>query len=169
MQNKTDFRAKAKIIRKELEFETISKKLCKKILQLEEFQKASNVLLFHPLKYEVNTLSLISEDKNFYLPRVNGNDLEICLYKNGDKLCTSCFNVLEPITKGVCGEILDIIILPALMADKHNYRLGYGKGFYDRFISKTNAITILPIPKELIVEKLPTEPHDKKVDIIITV
>ena len=55
------------------------------------------------------------------------------------------------------------------MADKNNYRLGYGKGFYDRLLLQTSATTILPIPKELVIEKLSIDSHDKKVDIVMTI
>ena len=66
-------------------------------------------------------------------------------------------------------EILDVIIVPALAADKNNNRLGYGKGFYDRFISKYSKIhTITAIPKELLFDKLPVNNFDMKIDTVIT-
>ena len=55
------------------------------------------------------------------------------------------------------------------MADSKKYRLGYGKGFYDRLITKTNAKTVVCLPKELYIDELPVEPHDKTVDIVITI
>ena len=56
------------------------------------------------------------------------------------------------------------------MADKSGFRLGYGGGFYDRFLVENNTVkTILPIAKELIVEELPHEEFDIKIDEIIPV
>lgn len=169
MENKIDLRVKAKNIRKGLDMENISRKLCENIRNLDEYKKAKHVLIFYPLENEVDTLDLISEDKNFYLPRIKYEDLEICPYKLGDELNSSSFKTKEPLTTPVSPEILDIIIVPALMADKNNYRLGYGKGFYDRLLLQTSATTILPIPKELVIEKLSIDSHDKKVDIVMTI
>ena len=61
------------------------------------------------------------------------------------------------------------MIVPALMLDKNGYRLGYGGGFYDRFLEKygKNFKTLCAVPKELFVEKLPLENHDVKIDIIM--
>ncbi len=168
MKNKTELRLIAKNMRKSLDLEKISLALCKKIQQTDKYKRAKNVLIFYPLKYEVNLLSLLNDDKNFYLPRINNDILEICPYKLGDKLKESSFKTKEPLTEDVNADILDLILLPALAADKNNYRLGYGKGYYDRLLEKTEVYTILPIAKELVFEKLPTENHDKKVNLIIT-
>ena len=168
MDNKTDLRIKAKNIRKSLDIEHISKVLCKKIRHSDIYKNAENVLIFYPLPNEINLLELLSDDKNFFLPRINGENLEICPYKKCDTLKESSFKTKEPQTKAENVNILDLIILPALAADKNNYRLGYGKGYYDRLLSVTKAKTILPISKELVFEKLPIESHDMPVDIVIT-
>lgn len=167
MTNKTELRIIAKSIRKELDIKNISQKLCEKIANLEEYKKAKNVMIFYPLENEIDLIKLINSEKSFYLPRINGDDLEICPYKLGDELKLSRFKTKEPLTNAVPPKILDIIILPALMVDKNNYRLGYGKGYYDRLLKKTNAVTIVPIAKKLITDTLPIEPHDKKADIVL--
>lgn len=167
MQKKTDLRAKAKSIRKELDIKNISHVLCEKVKNSEEFHNAKHVMIFYPLKDEINLLELLNEDKKFYLPKMNGLTLNVCPYKKGDKLEIKAFGVKEPRTSPVSAKILDLIIVPALMVDKNNYRLGYGKGFYDRLITHTKAKTIVCLPKELLIEELPIEPHDKKVDIVI--
>lgn len=169
MKNKTDIRIVAKNIRKNLATEDLSLTLCKNLKTSAIYAKAKHIMLFYPLKDEINTLSLLKDsDKHFYLPQINGKDMEVCPYKRGDELKLSTFKTQEPISQAVNPQILDLIIVPALMADKHNYRLGYGKGYYDRFLTKTEAKSVVLIPKELIVENLPTESHDKIVDFIIT-
>ncbi len=168
MKNKKELRKKAKDIRKTLNIERISKDIIVKIENFEPFQQAKNVMIFYPLENEINLLALLKHsEKNFYLPRTINDDIEACPYKIEDKLSIGNFNVSVPMTDGINPEILDIIFVPALMVDKENYRLGYGKGFYDRFLKKTNAKTIVPISEKLIVDKLPIEEHDKKVDYII--
>ena len=169
MNSKNDLRITAKKIRESLNTESISELIVSKICDNEIFKKSLNIMIFYPLENEINLLSLLKySDKNFYLPRIIDNDLEVCPYSIGDKLLISKFKTKEPLTDKINPEILDLIFVPALMADKFNYRLGYGKGFYDRFLNTTNAKTIVPIAKELIIDKLPTEQHDKKVDYVIT-
>ena len=170
METKKDLRKKAKEIRKNLDIKTISKIIVEKIENHKFFKNSNNIMLFYPLENEIDLLNLIENhpEKNFYLPRTLNAEMEACPYKFGDKLIKDDFNVCVPRTHGVNPEILDLIFVPALMVDKNNYRLGYGKGFYDRFLTKTNAKTIVPISKNLIVETLPIEFHDQKVDFIIT-
>lgn len=169
MQKKTELRKTAKELRKNLNIKDISHKICEKIRALEEFKNAQNVMIFYPLKDEIDLLELLDEGKNFFLPRMTGLNLNVCPYKKGDKLEVKQFGVKEPKTHPVAPKLIDLIIVPALMVDSKNYRLGYGKGFYDRLITKTNAKTVVGLPKELFIEELPTEAHDKAVDIVITV
>lgn len=169
MQKKTELRKTAKELRKHLDIKAISHKICEKIRALEEFKNAQNVMIFYPLKDEIDLLELLDEGKNFFLPRMTGLNLNVCPYKKGDKLEVKQFGVKEPKTHPVAPKLIDLIIVPALMIDSKNYRLGYGKGFYDRLITKTNAKTVVGLPKELFIEELPTEAHDKAVDIVITV
>jgi len=169
MENKHDLRIKAKNIRKNLNMEKISQQILSAILNLDIFNLSEHIMLFYPLQYEVNLLNLLNvENKKFYLPRINGEDLECCPYKKHDLLKLSFFKTKEPISKSINPQILDLIFVPALMVDTFNYRLGYGKGFYDRFLQKTNAYTIVPIAKELLVENLPIDSYDKPVNLVIT-
>lgn len=169
MQKKTELRKTAKELRQNLDIKAISHKICEKIRALEEFKNAQNVMIFYPLKDEIDLLELLDEEKNFFLPRMTGLNLNVCPYKKGDKLEVKQFGVKEPKTHPVAPKLMDLMIVPALMVDSKNYRLGYGKGFYDRLITKTNAKTVVGLPKELFIEELPTEAHDKAVDIVITV
>lgn len=169
MDNKSELRKNAKLIRKTLDINFVSEKIVSKIKSWDVFNKSQNIMLFYPLADEINLLNLLDfEDKNFYLPRINGSNLECCPYKTGDVLKESVFKTKEPVTKSVNPKILDLIFVPALMVDKNNFRLGYGKGYYDRFLESTDAITVVTVAKELIVECLPIEEHDKKIDFIIT-
>lgn len=170
MDSKIDLRIKAKSIRKTLDILKISSLAVSKIRDINVYKSAKNVLIFYPMRYEIDLLPLLDDDKNFYLPKVSGEKLFICPFKKGDKLEKStCFNVNEPCTDPEDADILDLAVVPALMVDKNGFRLGYGGGFYDRFLSDNPLIkTITPIPKELFVEKLPSESFDKKIDYIIT-
>ena len=75
---------------------------------------------------------------------------------------------MEPCSDSVDPNILDLVITPALMADKECYRLGYGGGFYDKFLPLCkNAYKLIVIPKQLLVDKLPRDNFDVKVDEVI--
>lgn len=168
MDSKIDLRIKAKSIRKYLNISKISSLAVSKIRDVDIYKEARNVLIFYPMRYEIDLLALLDDNKNFYLPKVCGQNIFICPFKRGDKLEKSCFNVNEPCTSPVDPNVLDLIIVPALMVDKRGFRLGYGGGFYDRFLSDNPLIkTIAPIPKELFVEELPVENFDRKIDYIL--
>lgn len=167
--SKSDLRVYTKFIRKSLDIETKSREIVKNIRKNEIYKNAENVLIFYPLKYEINLLELLDDKKNFYLPKVNGNNMFICPFNKGDELIKSDFNVLEPCSNPVDANILNLILVPALAVDKNKFRLGYGGGFYDRFLAEYNNIyTIIPIAKELFIEELPAEGFDKRVNEIIT-
>ena len=146
-----------------------SNELANLLKNTDAYKQAKNSMLFYPLKNEVNLLSLLKDsDKNFFLPRIEGEELLFCPYKEGDKLVTSTFKTMEPITKPVEKNQIDLVIVPALCCDKNNYRLGYGKGFYDRFLKDYMGKTVVCLPKECIVETVCPESHDVQIDLVIT-
>lgn len=168
MDKKTDLRIWAKGLRKNLDVSTKSLVIVKNIRNLECYKMAKHVMIFYPKKYEVNLLALLDDDKEFYLPRVSGENLLVCPYKKDDEISISDFNICEPCSNPVDASCLDLILAPALVVDKNNYRLGYGGGFYDRLLSKNTVKSIVPIPKDFVVECLPIEETDIPVDIVVT-
>lgn len=165
---KTKLRKWAKEERKKLDMQAINKKLVENLRQTEEYKQAKNVMIFYPKDREVNLLSLLDDNKNFFLPKINGQELLYCPYCKEDKLCTSCFNTQEPLTEP-SNKTIDLIIVPALAVDKNNYRLGYGGGFYDRFLANKSCTKIVCIPSKLIVETVYPESFDIPVDKIISI
>ena len=165
MKSKTDLRIYAKELRKSLDIQLLSENFINEIRQLDIYIKAKNVMIFYPKKYEIDLRNLLSDDKNFFLPKVSGQNLLVCPYtENMEK---SKYNIMEPCSEPVDCEILDLIIVPALMADKQGFRLGYGGGFYDRFLKKCDAKTISLVAKQLYIDKLPVDEYDVKIDKII--
>jgi len=167
MIDKIELRKKAKNIRKNLPMKEISSQLVCLIRENTVYRASKNIMLFYPTEFEVDLRELLKDDKNFYLPKVEDKKLLVCPYSND--LQKSHFGIYEPCSKPVNTEILDLVVVPALMCDKNGYRLGYGGGFYDRFINKygQNFKTLCPVPKELFVEDLPVDKFDKKVDFIV--
>ncbi len=146
-----------------------SESLTKLLRECKEYKNAKNIMIFYPLKNEISLLSLLEdEDKNFYLPRIEGSNLYCCPYKKGDALKLSEFNTKEPISSPVDKNQIELVVVPALCCDKNNYRLGYGKGFYDRFLKDFQGKKVVCLPSSLILDTVYPEEHDVPVDIVIT-
>lgn len=168
MENKQQLRKWVKEERKKINTEELSGILLQKLKDTDEYKQAQNIMLFYPLVHEINLLSLLNDEtKNFYLPKIDGENLLCCSYKNGDMLCESCFKTKEPLSEPIDKRILDLVIVPALAVDKNNYRLGYGGGFYDKFLCNTKCKKIVCISKKFVVDTVFAESHDIKIDKII--
>lgn len=143
-----------------------------KLEEKKEFINSQNILFYYSLPDELPTLEFLkkwSTNKNIYLPRVNGENLEILAYDD-KKLSIGSFNIEEPIGDDIIEpHLIDLIIVPAVAFDYNKNRLGRGKGFYDRLLSgATKAIKIGVGYDFQIFETIPTEPHDIPMDIVLT-
>lgn len=169
MQEKSHLRTKFKELRKAIDTVGVSASICKNIRDFDQYQKAKNVMVFYPTKYEINLLDLLKDSKNFFFPRVNGQDLQVCPYSENVEFKKSEYKINEPCSNPVSSEILDLVLVPALAVDKKGFRLGYGGGFYDRFLSQCkNIISVVPIYDNFILEDIPHEDFDMNVDFIIS-
>ena len=167
--NKQQLRKWAKEERSKLDMEALSKEIVIKLKQTDEYKFAKNIMIFYPLKDEVNLLSLLEDKtKTFYLPKIDGENLLCCRYDEKIELCESCFHTMEPNSEVEDSNNIDFVIVPALAVDKNNYRLGYGKGFYDRFLKNLSVTKCICIPRKLIVETIFPNEFDIPVDIVIT-
>lgn len=102
-----------------------------------------------------------------YVPRVNGEDLEWVLFNEDQARHPLGMN--EPTGDAVSLTEVDLMVVPALAADKHGHRLGRGRGFYDRALSKLEAqTTIVLVHDDELLTAIPTEPHDIAVQAICT-
>lgn len=145
--------------------------IVQKILNSQDFKKAKNIALYYPIKNEIDLTSLFRcLDKKFYLPRCVDNELEFVEFQGLDKLVLDQYNILTPIGNKINPEILDVIYIPALMANNNHYRLGYGKGFYDRFFAKNNikAKKIIVVASELLSNIFVQDKNDIQCDTTIS-
>ena len=166
---KAELRKKIKKERESLDINKISEEIVQKILKLKEYQDAKNILIYYPLENEIDLLELLKDkEKNFYLPKIDGNNLLCCPYKDGDETCLSCFKTCEPLSESCDKNIIDIAIIPALACDKNGYRLGYGGGFYDRFLKHFNGFKLCCVPNCFLLDSVFPEIYDIKVDLVIT-
>ncbi len=167
MERKEDLRVKIKEIRKNLDAVSASERIAGKICNSDCFINAKNVMLFYPMRYEINLLGLLNTGKNFYFPKVDGKKLLVC--PACEEFEKSALSILEPCSEPVRADLLDLIIVPALAVDRKNYRLGYGGGFYDRFLGVNPGITTLtPVFKEFVFDVLPHDPFDVPVNFVVS-
>ena len=168
MQTKQELRIWAKEKRKTRD-KSIDKILVTKLKNTKEYKSATNILLYYPLPHEIDLSALLEDrEKKFYLPKIENDNLLCCPYKSGDELCLSCFKTSEPLSLPVKKTEIELAIIPALCADKNNYRLGYGGGFYDRFLKDFEGVKIACLPLDLIVETVFPEEFDISLDLVVT-
>ena len=140
------------------------------LFQMEEWHNAKNVLFYHSLPDELQTvkhLKLIT-DKNLFLPRVNGDTLDIVKY-DADFLELGYNHIFEPTSQQIVSPYsIDLIIVPGVAFDSFGNRLGRGKGFYDRLLANTHAVKIGIGYDFQLLPSIPCDYHDIKMDIIIT-
>ncbi len=138
---------------------------------MECFTRAQHILLYHSLPDELPTHHIIDKwaemGKTIYLPVVVGDDLVIRRYSK-EAMQQGEFNIMEPTGNDVDSDILELIIVPGVAFDAHGNRLGRGKGYYDRLLSRTTATCIGVCHNCQLVDTIPAEPHDRVMHYIVT-
>ena len=166
---KNQIRKYAKEYRKTLNTEFLSKKIHENLFALPEWEMAKNIFCYYSIGHEIDTTKLFSLSKNWFIPRIKGKELEVCPY-NQEKMIINKYNIPEPKTEAVETDCIDMIIIPALAADKFGYRIGYGGGYYDRFLSKINKdiLKVVLVYSDLFYDSIEHDNFDIKCDIVIT-
>lgn len=174
--NKEFLREKYLKIRKninELDRERYNNSIFTKIVNLEEYKQSKLLLVYVSLKDEVDTFKLIEHSleigKRVAVPKCINNDIEFFYIESLNELEKGKFNILEPkANKKVKDFDNSVCIIPGVTFDKEMSRIGYGKGFYDRFLKNYCGIKIGLAYRECICEKIDNEINDVKIDKIIT-
>lgn len=139
--------------------------------QTAAFLLADRILMYHSLADELPTHSFLRKwagRKHFYLPRVNGVNLEILPYEE-TRLELGSFHIEEPTGNNtVEPDQIELMVIPAVAFDRRGNRLGRGKGFYDRLLQSARATKVGVGYEFQLMDEIPTEPHDVPMDIVIT-
>lgn len=139
--------------------------------QSAAFKVADRILMYHSLPDELSTREFIDKwagRKHFYLPRVNGVNLDILPYDR-TRMALGAFHIEEPQGDDTVapGEI-ELVVVPAVAYDRHGNRVGRGKGFYDRLLHDIRATKIGVCYDFQLLEDIPADPHDVPVDFVIS-
>ena len=171
MTSKKDIRLYAKKIKTDIDLPSVSSLITDKLLALPELKTPGCVMLYRALGDEVNVDGLLYRLHNtgidFCFPVVCGDVIEARSISD-DGFKTGAFGISEPTGAFVDPGAIDVVIVPGVAFDVECMRLGRGKGYYDRFLSSTNALKIGVCPDCLCLDKLPCEQHDLRVDVVIT-
>lgn len=148
-----------------------SRDVFRRLEQLAAFMMSEHILMYHSLADELSTLEFIDKwnsRKHFYLPRVNGLNLEILPYDRS-RLSLGAFQIEEP-QGDETSDIKDIemVVVPAMAYDRKGNRVGRGKGYYDRLLADTRALKVGVAYECQLVDEIDADQFDVPVDIVIT-
>lgn len=140
------------------------------VRSMAAFMVARRVLLYHSLPDELSTHLFFENspaDKTYYLPRVNGLDLEILPYERS-RMHLGSFRIEEPDGDDTVDiDDIDLVIVPAVAYDRHGNRVGRGKGYYDRLLSRSRATTIGICYDFQLFDEFDTDDFDIPVDYVV--
>ena len=147
---------------------------------LPEYKTAGTVLFYVNFRSEVSTRRMIeqaiSHGKRILAPKVEHRRRELRLFEIKDlsaDLESGYMNIYEPVekrTREASPEDPDMVVMPGVGFDGNGNRLGYGGGYYDRLALKLRPdVRLVALAfEEQVVDEIPSLPHDRKTDIIIT-
>ena len=172
---KEDLRKKYLDVRKNiLKKDKKDEAIFRKVIKEEFVRKAKTILIYVSLKDEVDTRGLITyflvSGFRVAVPRVEGKVMRFYYIESFDDLEKGYRNILEPTCN--CTLVLDftetICITPGVCFNKEGYRIGYGAGYYDRFLAEKNIISIGLCYKECLIDEHFSDGFDIPVTKIIT-
>lgn len=145
------------------------------LIELPEYKQARRIFVYYSMGKEVDTHRLIEgalrSGRQVYLPKTYGNGrMDFHEFREGETLVRGRMNIPEPdeSAPGADPDAEDIIIVPGMVYDLEGYRLGYGGGYYDRYLAGRQAFSIGLCRDRMLIKVLPREEHDLPVDCLVT-
>lgn len=173
---KKNYREKVKLLRQELSLELVvykSRIIMQKLQSTEHYKKADCIYTYVSFGQEVNTTELIhtalSDGKRVAVPKIKEKIMNFYYISDITELKTGFYGILEPETENPANETDALLVMPGLAFDRTGNRIGYGGGYYDKYLAKQNTHWKAALAFELqIFEQLPCSLLDKKPDMIIS-
>ena len=143
---------------------------------MPEYRNASRIFCFVSRPSEVDTRPIIqdalSSGKTVAVPRCAGNGImhAHCIHDPDTDLSPGMYGIPEPSpeTPLMDPSAPDLILVPCCSCSHTGKRLGFGGGFYDRYLTQTSAVTVALCREKLTVSEIPSEPFDRDMDIVLT-
>ncbi|MCQ5128214.1 5-formyltetrahydrofolate cyclo-ligase [Butyricicoccus faecihominis] len=159
-----------------VEKQRIDEAVAANVLQSGVYRAAKTVFLYVSTAAEIDTSRILADalrqGKTVCVPRCEAaREMTARRIRTQEELCgAGAFGILEPSPDApiVSPDQIDLILAPALACDRRGVRLGYGGGYYDRFLHRSNAFRAALCAESRLLEALPAEPHDERVQYIFT-
>ena len=177
METKQEIRSLVKKLRKQMTPEEWQEKtglITEKVTGSVDFLEATDLFCYVDFNHEVGTEGIMKEawklGKNVWIPKVFGEEMEFFRIDSLDNLEKGNFGVLEPAEYGKKADETDaLVIVPGVAFDKNCNRIGYGKGYYDKYLSVHPTLNTIGIAFDIqLIEELPVEENDRRLDAVIT-
>ena len=151
-----------------------SDKICENFLDSDIYKNCQNILAYSTIQNEVDLSQIINQalldNKNLFLPRVEGDSMNFFRINNTDKLQIGSYNIPEPQNGTVYQDSTNsIMLVPGIAFSTQGARIGFGKGFYDKYLSQHNSIFKIGIAYDWqITKSWVTNEFDINMNMIIT-
>lgn len=147
--------------------------ICNRLTESDLFHQANEIFFYYPLGNEANLLKAaqiaLELGKAIAFPRTEGDVMHFYQVTDLNEFKVGSFQVMEPVSDRVLITKKPLILTPGLVFDKKKNRMGYGKGYYDRFIAEyPNAVTIGIAYEMQLAKKIVAEVHDIPMNYILT-
>lgn len=166
-------RSQKKLLNKEM-IEAASAEVCSKVLKLEEYKKADTIYVYIETNQEICTkeiiLDALKNGKKVAAPKCFGKQMEFFYFKDVSELKEGTYGILEPSDENIAEAKEVFMLVPGMAFDRHNNRIGYGGGFYDRYFDSHSDLKIYKCGLchgFQLIDYIETEEHDKGVDIVV--
>lgn len=177
MQTKKELRSYILKKRSELTEKEVaqrSKRICSHVKAHSMYRAAQNICLYMPIRNEVDVRYLIevasADRKQIWLPKVEDDEMNFYLYDENSSFIVGAYNIPEPqSTVKLEPDEHTLIIMPGAVFSKEGDRIGYGGGYYDRYLDRYPICQTAAVCYDFqVVPKLPAEPHDIKPQVLIS-
>lgn len=156
------------------ERQALSREIAENVLNLDALKKAEHVFCYSAYNGEVETDflidSLLKMGKNVYLPLcdIKANTMSARKITSREELTLGAYGILEPSGEEIKPQDIDFVVVPMVAFDRNRTRLGYGGGYYDRYLPNTSAVKCGLAFSVQEAEGLPHGEYDIPLDMIIT-
>jgi 5-formyltetrahydrofolate cyclo-ligase len=166
-----------KILKRDVK-EAFDEQIFNKLIKSDEYKKAKTIFLYASFEGEVDTHRIIkhalADGKQICVPKIlsKKEGMKAVIIESFNELKPSAYNILEPesFNKTIDEKNIDLILMPGVAFDNKGGRVGYGGAFYDRFLTKMKSDTLkIALAYDFqLLEEVPMDKHDKRIDGIIT-
>lgn len=157
------------------QIEDASSRLKALFCQTEQYRQASAIYGYLPYNQEVRTVPILEQalldGKKVAIPKVYGDTMRFIYMEDLSRVGEGYSGIPEPLTDGPVAEDKDaLVLMPGLAFDKHGNRMGYGGGFYDKFLAQEPEHPTVALCYDFqMVEDIPCEDYDIPVDKVLWV